>query len=216
MSYKCQKSYPHVTCKMSGIPCIRIPCVKTVRGLPKNACQRYQKNSYFQKNSKTWGVHAFQVVLSFFGLKSAPPGAHIPSFSPQVYIFLTFWNFRHRLVRLYVIQYIQKNKTSRKRSSGPNFKENTWRPCHHSPLAVPIQQWPAKAKHDESCNPVTRWNKHKGLYIKVYEMQITTQKDQKLGIKKGLPLPHFGCETGHPNTFGINNTTNDPEIHQMC
>ena len=85
MSYKRQKSYPHVTCKMSGIPCTGIPCVKTVRGLPKNACQRYQKNSYFQKNSKTWGVHAFQVVLSFFGLKSAPPGAHIPSFSPQVY-----------------------------------------------------------------------------------------------------------------------------------
>ena len=61
---------------------------QTVRGLAKNACQRYQKNSYFQKNSKTWGVHAFLVVLSFFGLKSAPPGAHIPSFSPQVYIFI--------------------------------------------------------------------------------------------------------------------------------
>ena len=80
---------------MSGIPCIRIPCVKTVRGLPKNACQRYQKNSYFQKNSKTWGVHAFQVVLSFFGLKSAPPGAHIPSFSPQVYISHTYIIFIH-------------------------------------------------------------------------------------------------------------------------
>ena len=116
----------------------------------------------------------------------------------------SFHLYIHHIILIILTVHSKKNKTSRKRSSGPNFKENTWRPCHHSPLAVPIQQWPAKAKHDESCNPVTRRNKHKGHYIKVYKMQITTQKDQNLGIQKGLPLLHFGCETGHPNTFDIN------------
>ena len=42
---------------MSGTPCPSIP--QTVRGLAKNACQRYQKSTYFKKKWRNLGCSPF-------------------------------------------------------------------------------------------------------------------------------------------------------------